>query len=437
MDSWILQRRKWPLRWPRVSAETTLERMVGEAPEDDPSSAALGETFGLIVRLGRALLGFGLPAHRLEATLCELATSLGYRLDVLCTPTGMMLTLSDEQSRKTRVVRVDPGETDLERLALLQRLVDRVESRELSPKEASRRLEHLIAKPSRYGSVATVAAMALASASSAALLGGGVQDLLPAALLGLLVGLLVETAAKAPTLGRLIPALAALGTTVLARILVGAFEGLHETALLLSAVIVLLPGFTLTVATMELASAHVVSGTSRLVGALATLVQMGFGVALGLELTQSWPGPAVDDAVAPGWLLPLGYLGAGLAFSVVLKAAPRDVPWVLLATTIAVLGALAGNGWLGPELGALVGATLIGLLAHAYARRTRRPALVLLTPGMLILVPGSVGFLSVASMLDSEVLVAVQTAFRMLLVATSLAAGVLLASVAVPPRRSL
>lgn len=436
MDSWILQLRR-PLRWPKVDAETTLERMVGRDPEDDPSSAAIGETFGLIVRLGRALLGFGLPAHRLETVLSELAESLGYRLDVLCTPTGMMLTIADTESRRTRVVRVDPGGTDLERLALLQRLVDRVESRELSPREASRRLDMLLRRPSRYGSVSTAGAMALASASAAVLLGGGIRDLLPASALGLLVGLLVESASKVPTLGRMLPALAALGTTVLTRGLVSAFDGLHETALLLSAIIVLLPGFTLTVATMELASAHVVSGTSRLVGALATLVQMGFGVALGLQLTSAWPDPVLTEPHVPAWLMPAAYLGAGLAFSVVLKAAPKDLPWILLATAIAVLGTFAGNQWLGPELGALLGALLIGLLAHIWARRTRRPALVLLTPGILILVPGSVGFLSVASMLDSEVLIAIETAFRMLLVATSLAAGVLLASVAVPPRRNL
>ena len=63
--------------------------------------------------------------------------------------------------------------------------------------------------------------------------------------------------------------------------------------------------------------------------------------------------------------------------------------------------------------------------------------LLLLTPGILMLVPGSVGFLSVASMVESDITGALQTGFRMLLIATSLAAGVLIATVAVPPRRAL
>ena len=102
-----------------------------------------------------------------------------------------------------------------------------------------------------------------------------------------------------------------------------------------------------------------------------------------------------------------------------------------------MIGARLGRAWLGPEIGAFLGATAIALVAHAHARFRDRPALLLLTPGMLMLVPGSVGFLSVSSMLDSDVVAALETAFRMILIATALAAGVLVASVAVPPRRAL
>ncbi len=427
--------RAWTPKLP--DAETTLERMVGEDPETEPCDPAIDETFGLLLRVGRALLRFGLPAHRVEALLGELADTLGYRVDVLCTPTGMIVTLSDGHRRRTRVVRDAATGTDLERLGLLHRLVRRVELRELSPREASARLDKVLAKPDRYGPLVMGLGVAVASAASAALLGGGLVDLLPALLLGALVGGLHALSGRAPSLGRILPAVAGTLATVLARLLVLALPGAHESILVLAAVIVLLPGFTLTVATMELASAHVVSGTARLVGALATLVQLGFGVALGHRLADWLPAPAALDSAAPAWLVPVGFVVAGLAFAVNLKAAPRDLPKVVLATLVAAGTAHLGRVWLGPELGALIGATVIGLISHAYARGGRRPALLLLTPGILILVPGSLGFLSVSSMLDSNVLAAAETAFRMLLIATSLAAGVLLASVAVPPRRSL
>ena len=102
-----------------------------------------------------------------------------------------------------------------------------------------------------------------------------------------------------------------------------------------------------------------------------------------------------------------------------------------------MVGARLGKLWLGPELGALIGAIVIGVWSHVWARHFDKPTLLLLTPGILMLVPGSVGFLSVASMVEADITGALQTGFRMLLIATSLAAGVLIATVAVPPRRAL
>ena len=54
-----------------------------------------------------------------------------------------------------------------------------------------------------------------------------------------------------------------------------------------------------------------------------------------------------------------------------------------------------------------------------------------------MLVPGSIGYRSLASFLADDVLSGVETAFRMALVAISLVGGLLLANVLFTPRRSL
>ncbi len=398
MDSWILQAGRLfePLRRPR--AESTLDALVREAASEDPQIVQLGESFGFLLRLGRALLRFGLPAQRLEEALTRLAESLGLHADCFSTPTALIVTLSDGYRRRTRVVRVEPGETDLERLNALHGLVGRVERRELSPLDASRRLDRILARPERYSSSVLVICYGLASAAASVLLGGRLHDIGPAAALGLFVGLLTRASPHAPNFARILPAIAAAACTF-ASAAFGTALPIQEPILVLSAVIVLLPGFTLTVATMELATANVVSGTSRLIGALATLVQLGFGVALGHQLAEALPLVEVGRATpSPEWL---------------------------------------GKLWLGPELGALIGAIVIGVWSHVWARHFDKPTLLLLTPGILMLVPGSVGFLSVASMVEADITGALQTGFRMLLIATSLAAGVLIATVAVPPRRAL
>lgn len=437
METWILQAGRLfePLRRPR--AESTLDALVREAASEDPQIVQLGESFGFLLRLGRALLRFGLPAQRLEEALTRLAESLGLHADCFSTPTALIVTLSDGYRRRTRVVRVEPGETDLERLNALHGLVGRVERRELSPLDASRRLDRILARPERYSNAVLVICYGLASAAASVLLGGRLHDIGPAAALGLFVGLLTRASPHAPNFARILPAIAAAACTF-ASAAFGTALPIQEPILVLSAVIVLLPGFTLTVATMELATANVVSGTSRLIGALATLVQLGFGVALGHQLAEALPLVEVGRATpSPEWLVWVAYALAALAFTVLLRAAPRDLPAILLAAIVSVVGARLGKLWLGPELGALIGAIVIGVWSHVWARHFDKPTLLLLTPGILMLVPGSVGFLSVASMVEADITGALQTGFRMLLIATSLAAGVLIATVAVPPRRAL
>lgn len=443
MDSWILQARKLlePLRrgrgLPVLDAETTLDRLVGEAGQPATDEARLGAAFTFVLRLGRALLSFGLPAQRLEEALQRVGQALGLTIDCFSTPTALIVTASDGKRTRTRLVRLEPGETDLERLSALHDLVGRVERRELSPEEGERRIEKILAHAPRYRGGTVVLACGLASAAAAILLGGGVADVVPALSLGTMVGLLSRLASRVATLGRLLPALAACVTTLLSRLIGLAGAPVHETVLVLSSVLALLPGFTLTVATLELATANVVSGTSRLMGGLSTLVQLGFGVALGHRVAQLLPAlEPPPPASSPEWLVLVAHAVAALAFTVILRAAPRDVPAILLGAAVSVAGARLGRAWLGPEIGAFLGATCIGVLAHVYARWKDRSVLLLLTPGILMLVPGSIGFLSVRSMLAADVVSALEIAFRMVLVLTSLAAGLLVATVAVPPRRA-
>ena len=68
---------------------------------------------------------------------------------------------------------------------------------------------------------------------------------------------------------------------------------------------------------------------------------------------------------------------------------------------------------------------------------TDRIAMVPLVPGLLLLVPGSMGLRSMTSMLERDVVSGIDTAFAMILVSVSLVAGLLMANASVPPRRDL
>ena len=60
-----------------------------------------------------------------------------------------------------------------------------------------------------------------------------------------------------------------------------------------------------------------------------------------------------------------------------------------------------------------------------------------MVPGIMLLVPGSIGFRSVTSFVEANALAGVESAFSMMLVAVGLVVGLLLANAAVMPRRAL
>jgi len=60
---------------------------------------------------------------------------------------------------------------------------------------------------------------------------------------------------------------------------------------------------------------------------------------------------------------------------------------------------------------------------------------VVLVPGLLLLVPGSVGFRAVTSLVERQAVAGIETAFSTALTAIALVAGLLVAGVIAPERR--
>ena len=201
--------------------------------------------------------------------------------------------------------------------------------------------------------------------------------------------------------------------------------------------IVFIPGFSLTVAMIELATRNLVSGTARIMGALGVFLAIGFGVALGGRVAARMFGaPIESEPVAlPAWTEIVALAAAPVGFTVLLRAEARDAGWIGLAGALAFAGTRTGAIFLGPELGAFVGALSLGLASNAYARALGRLEIVPLVPGMLLLAPGSLGFRSLSSLVGGDTVLGVEVAFRMTLIAMSLATGLLVANILLPARR--
>ena len=128
---------------------------------------------------------------------------------------------------------------------------------------------------------------------------------------------------------------------------------------------------------------------------------------------------------------------ATAAFTVLLGARPRDAGWIAVACGLSYGAALLGAHALGAELGAFVAAATVGVASNLFARGLRRPATLLRLPGLLLLVPGSLGFRSLSSLLAADTIAGTDGLFRAALVTVALAVGLFAADLLLPPQRTL
>ena len=70
-----------------------------------------------------------------------------------------------------------------------------------------------------------------------------------------------------------------------------------------------------------------------------------------------------------------------IAFTILFQANPRDVGWVALAAFAAFGAARSGPAAAGPEMGAFVGALIVGLISNLHARLGNRSSTLMLVPG--------------------------------------------------------
>lgn len=391
------------------------------------------------LRLGEALHRYGVPAHRIEQALALVATRYGLEGRFYSTPTAIIASFGPPEALRSCMIRVEPGEIDLSRLAELDELTTRVIRQGCPADEASERLEAILARPPLYGRAATVVASMVASTGAAFLLGGTVREMVVALVISLSIGLLALLAGRTPPMMRMWEGIGALLATVIAiagqRVL-----GPYAVELaVVAGIIVLLPGLSITVAFTELATRNLVSGTSRAMAALVVFLLMGFGVALGTTIDGVLPPiPPIPPAPRPPRaLLPLVLvLGVG-SFAVTWRARPRDTGWIVLGGSLAYFAAGIGSRFLGPQLGAFVGSLALCVGSNLLARLRNRPSLITILPGILLLVPGSIGFRSLDALLGNDVLTGMEIAFHMALVAMGIVMGLLLANVLVPPRKVL
>ena len=414
------------------------------------ATTALTTRIAFVLELARRLHQYGTSAPRLEMAIAGVAQRLGLSADVWSSPTAIIISFADlaqgEEgvAQTTQVMRLAPAEVNLERLCQADDIADRTIAGELGLREGFHLLRELGRPDTRREKIGAIASYGLSAASIAALfLHSSWVDLLVAGVIGMIIGGITLLAASRPQLAAASDAISALVATTVA-IMVSAFVvPLAIRSVVLASLIILVPGMSLTTAVREISSQHLVSGMARMAGAMSTLLKLTFGTIAATQLCAAVGITARDFALPalPAWTDYPALLVAAIAFAILFRAARRDWPVVIVAVAVGYLatrwgGAIAGSLPAAP-VGVFLGGLLLAALANVFARFVHRPGAVVREPGILLLVPGSVGFRSVSFLLERDTTLSMDTGLLLITLLVSLVAGLMFGDLLVSPRRSL
>jgi len=408
-----------------------------------PMQSSQVDRADFVVELARRLHAYGTTSQRLEAAIIGVAGRIGVPCEIWSNPTGVILSFGTTNATGpadcTRVLRMEPGDIDLNKLCAADAIAERVIAGEIDVRAGKQALLALERPTSRRRHAMTVFSFGLTSAAVAALLRTGWADIAAAAVIGWLIGLLSLAAIGRPRVAESLEALAALLATFMAALIATFIEPLALKSVVIAALIVLLPGMMLTNAVSELSSNHLVSGTARFAGALAVLLKLAFGTVAATQITRllGWEPMEAVAAVPPVWLEWTALLAASWAFAVLFRADKRDYPLVMASAILAYLATRYTGQAFGSEAGVFFAGLVVSAASNLYARLANRPGALVRVPGIILLVPGSVGFRSLSFVFERDVSMGLDSGVLLLTLLISLVAGLLFGNLLVPPRRSL
>ncbi|KAF2157387.1 DUF1212-domain-containing protein [Myriangium duriaei CBS 260.36] len=240
-------------------------------------------------KLCRALMENGAPTHRLEEYMKMSARVLEIEAQFLYIPGSMIISFDDSQTHTAavRLVRATQG-LDLGKLRDVHELYKEVVHDRLGVEEATRRLHDIRKRPQKYNKWLLVLVCGLASASVGPFaFGARLIDLPIAFFLGALVGVLqLVIAPRSDLYSNVFEVTAVVATSFLARAF-GSIRGGNLfcfSALAQSAIALILPGYTVLCASLELQSRSMVAGSVRMVYAVIYSLFLGFGIMVGTAI---------------------------------------------------------------------------------------------------------------------------------------------------------
>ena len=405
--------------------------------------AELRRKIRFIVKLGRALHECGTTSQRIELHLTDITRMLGLNGSFLVSPTTFTCAFweEDELDQVIHIERVEPADNNMGRLWEIDRLVESIADGRVTFSEGALELERLGNAPRNYSLWANAFSWALMGGSFSALLSANPLDCIAAAVLSLVLCLINHLCSGNTSWNPVVTILAPFVSGVLASAASALGIGINVPFVILSSIIIYIPGLALTVALTEISARHLISGSSRLVDAVMLLLKLFFGSIGGVAAANFLiDGPGAGAALLPPlpeWKTWPAIAGLSIGIGIAMNIPHRKMLWGMLSAVIAYGAASAGEMWFGMYAGMFIGSLTVGLFSNLYSRITRGPGSILMMQGIVLLVPGSKTYMILNHWVSGvDILPVATSGNQALMVFVALIAGLLFSNALLPTQKS-
>lgn len=393
--------------------------------------------FEFLTELGKALTSAGISVTAVQSILEDITEAYDIKAEIIVLPTVLLIKLGNEGSAPLTAANQLPGSLPLHQVSKLYELIYQAEKAEISPVKGKNRIKEILSEKHRFGKVGILLGYILFAVGLGIILDPTSQQLIASVGSGTIVGLLLIFSKNRPRFALILPVIAALlvSTFLFWGIKQGLIAG--SIAVLIPALAYFLPGATFTTGMFELASGNIVSGSSRVIYGVAVLFLLLFGVLIGLQIIglsqqEVIAAPAIN--IFKGWISFFGVLIFAVGMYFFMSIRDKDLPWIILVLYIAFLGQQFGNYFIGGFSGAFLGSLLMTISGTLVGRSPlRTPSFVSILPAFWVLVPGSLGFISLASLIGHNYFSAASNLTEVVMTVVAISMGLLVGAAIIEP----
>ncbi|WP_319450936.1 MULTISPECIES: threonine/serine ThrE exporter family protein [unclassified Mycobacterium] len=363
-----------------------------ETPEalSDPDSHDDAEVAVMLRELGIALLEVEQPTQLVTGRLIHIATHYTrHTVRVVALPTALVVQVG---SVAYEVEVSNRSTIQLDLAGRIDDIADLASVGAISPADAIVAVRAARTMQPRFGPIVTIFGYAITTIGFGMVINPTWAALPGYLFLGLVVGAVVALGRPFPSLNPILPTLSAMMVTMLATWFVAdaANDGLLRV--ISPPLVAMLPGMSLTIGSMELASSEIVAGASRLIYGVTQLMLLVFGVGLGMHIAGH-VAPQQPSLQMGEWALYAAIVVVAIGLYIYLSAPKGSLFWLMAAIGVALVGQQVGGLALPATYSGAVGASLVVPFAMLASRiRSSPPAIVMMLAAFWALVPGALSF---------------------------------------------